>query len=895
MDEERSTRGERKDREGSVEPVSVKDAFASALDVLDDGGDLESALAGVDEAVRGAVADLLAAHRRASGKLLDATDDTQTGWSGLHDGRAEAGIVIEPPQIEGYEIGDEIGRGGFGVVFRALQRVPVERAVAVKLLRHELASRGVVRRFRAEGRLLARMNHAGIARVLDAGLDRRGRPYVVMELVEGAPITAVCEQNELPVRDRVALMAQVCEAVHHAHQRAIIHRDLKPQNMLVESVDGSLRPRVIDFGIAKLLDDDDGHTATIAGDRLGTPKYMSPEQREGKDSADVRTDVYALGVVLCEVLTGRVPGVDDSGRNSGSGLVGGSGIGSGSGLRSGGRSSFGGGIRPSVLAEADPRTHARAKLLKGDLDRIVMKATARYPEARYPSAMAMGQDLRRYLDGLPVAATPPGPVYLAKKFIGRHRTIAALAVLLAVSVAAAIAALGYGAREARLGRVEAERALGVAEEERVRAETMAGFLLGNMLTAIDPDLYQGEDRSLQAILRTTASEALASLSEEPLVLLEVLERVGQSQRAIGDTLGAAETLTEAAVLAAAHRGAGDASTIELRLDVLLMRLSSRQQINYGAEIAYLERMAEEHLPAEHATRYRTQVHRLHALSRDERPEHAKRMEQRIAASAHAGTAVHFEAMRYLANIYLSEDPAAALKLAERALEDSVERYGQRHSQTIEVRFTFAQALSRVGRTEEAEREYALLLEHTQAVGGEQSVYYQTALANLVVMLRDRGEIGGALELAERQVELARAQYGEISSQYAAALRQIAMCHHARGAWDDADAAFTRALGAYRRYDRPQMIEALLTRLEYGQMLVDAGRWERAADVVQLAIETLAPGHEVRVRAAVVMAAAMERLEGLEAAQRFVDAELEEAERASGRRPFRLEHWRDGGQ
>ena len=160
--------------------------------------------------------------------------------------------------------------------------MPVDRPVAIKLLRHDFATRSVVSRFRAEARVLARMNHPGIARVLDAGLDAKSRPYLVMELVEGRPIAEACETGGLTARERVALMAQVCEAVHHAHQRAIIHRDLKPANMLVESADGESRARVIDFGIAKLLDREDGETVTLAGDRLGDAEVHEPGAARGR-------------------------------------------------------------------------------------------------------------------------------------------------------------------------------------------------------------------------------------------------------------------------------------------------------------------------------------------------------------------------------------------------------------------------------------------------------------------------------------------------------------------------------------------------------------------------------------------------------------------------------------
>ena len=683
-------------------------------------------------------------------------------------------------------------------------------------------------------------------------------------------------------------MAGVCEAVHHAHQRAIIHRDLKPANVLVETIDGAPSPRVIDFGIAKLLDREDGDTMTLAGDRLGTPKYMSPEQREGGDSADVRTDVYALGVVLCELLTGRVPPENEA---SGSGPGAGSGSGRGTGNSGTGRSgAFGQSVRPSTLALADPSTAERAKLLKGDLDRIVMKAIARYPESRYASALAMAQDLRRFLDGLPVQATAPSRVYLVRKFVGRHRAVAGIVAAAAVAVAGGVVALGYGAREARLGQIEAETALGVAKEERERAESMATFLLGNMLSAIDPDLYQGEDRALKDTLRSTAGEATMSLTEEPEVLLKVLERVGQAQRAIGDTSGAANTLTEAAVLSTAQRGAGDAATIELRLDVLLSRLSSRQQLNYPAELAYLKRMAEENLPPEHATRYRLDIHQIHMLERDDRTVHAREVEGRIGASEHAGTVVHFEAMRYLASALLEREPEVSLELSSRALEDAVTRYGQRHSQTIEVRFTFAEALDRVGRSDEAEREYRLLLDHAAVVGGTQSVYFQTAMSKVIEALRDRGEIDHALEMAYRQRDLASEHFGERSSQYAGVMRRIATCHGAAGEWDEASEAFEVSLVSYFRFDKAQMIEALKTRVAYAAMLRDAERWDRVPPVLGLVFDTLQAGHEVRVNAAVLRAESMDRLVGREEAVAFVQAEIVAGEAETGQPPRALLIW-----
>lgn len=869
---------------GAEGGLSVKDLFAAALEAEEEGRDIESVLEGVDASIQEAVKGLLKAHERATGHLLDATDDTQTGWTRLGMGRFDAGpAMIDAPVISGYEVGEELGRGGFGVVYRGRQWVPVDRPVAIKLLRHEFATRSVISRFRAEARVLARMNHPGIARVLDAGLDSKSRPYLVMELVEGRQIVEACDTGGKSVRERVALMAQVCEAVHHAHQRAIIHRDLKPANMLVEEVDGVLRPRVIDFGIAKLLDRDDGDTMTMAGDRLGTPKYMSPEQREGGDSADVRTDVYALGVVLCELLTGRVPPENEA---SGSGLGSSSGRSGGTG-RSG---SFGQVTRPSVLAAGDPKTAERARLLKGDLDRIVMKAIARYPESRYPSAMAMAQDLRRYLDGMPVQATPPGRVYLVRKFIARHQAMTAMAALLTIAVVGGVAALSYGAREARLGRLEAENALQQEAIERARAQAMSDFLLGNMLTAIDPDLYQGEDRSLQQILRATAEEADSSLAKQPAVLMRVLERIGQSQRAIGDSYGAAATLTRAAGLSENQRGPTAPETIDLRLDVMLAHFRSRQPLNYPVEIQRLQRLAAENLPVGHAVRYRTELYELHSMPLHERAEYARRMEERIASSEHRGSALHYEAMRYLASVLLDEDPASSLEIAERALADAVERYGQTHSQTIEIRFTYAQALSHVGRVDAAEREFRLLLEHAAGIGGEQSDLYQTTLRSVIRTLNDRGDHDEALALAEAQVERALAQYGPRSLYYTLAIRQVARCHRAAGNWESAEREYERALGLYSRFDWTQVTESMRTRVEWAEMLIEAGSPERAIEVLSPVLARLPVGHDQRAAAVLLHADALVATGRLTEAIDLVEEEVSGIEGRDGTRPGELDRW-----
>ncbi|MFU8828085.1 MAG: protein kinase domain-containing protein [Phycisphaerales bacterium] len=870
---------DRREETGSA----VKELFSAVLDAEDEGKDIQDVLEGVNASLREAVEGLLAAHRRASGRLLESRDDGETGWTSLGGSarpgrRGESGpIEIDPPLIEGYEIGEEIGRGGFGVVYRARQRWPVERAVAVKLLRNELASARVISLFRAESRVLARMNHPGIARVLDAGLDARSRPYVAMELVNGLPILAACESHELTVRERVEVMAQVCEAVHHAHLRAIIHRDLKPANILVERVDGNARPRVIDFGVAKLLEDEGEQGMTITGDKLGTPRYMSPEQSTGQD-ADARTDIYALGVVLCEVLTGRVPGdapgakaSGRSGGRSGGRLDGG--LGSGSGNRSG-SGVFAARVRPSTLAEADPKTASRAKALRGDLDRIVLKAAAHYPESRYFSAMAMAQDLRRYLDGLPVLATPPGPVYLTRKFIGRHRAVSVAAALAVLAMLGGATALSYGLREARLGQIRAETALDAAQQERERAEAISAFLLGDMLSAINPDLYRGGDRSLSEILAGTATQAKQQLGENPVLLSEVLSRIGSAQRSIADVAGATDSFGAAAQLAMQEHGPSDERALSLRIDALLSALSARRNIDHEELIDEIVRDASSAHAESSDIVLRSRLHRAHLVQGLDALEQMHEIERAITSSGRSGSDLHFEVLQHLATALRLVDPAQSLEVLELVISDALARHGEMHSRTMELELNRVEALRALDMLDEAERSVERLLQRTRSLGGKVNLYHRLALLNMMQIARTRGETLRSIELALEHLETARAVHGEGSVHEASALRLLARCQADAGDAGLAIETLRRSIWMYEAAESPAFVNALNTRIELGRMLLDGGDTPGVRDAVLPVLEHLRPGHRVRTAAMLLLADAIEANGDPAEARRIVREELE---------------------
>jgi len=343
----------------------------------------------------------------------------------------ESPMAREKDTIGRYQLRHQLGEGGYGTIYLAEQRAPVKREVALKLIKPGMDSREIIARFEAERQALALMDHPHIAKVYDAGTTDGGRPYFVMELVKGLPITEYCVETNLDLRGRLHLFTDVCAAVQHAHQKGIIHRDLKPSNILVAVHDGQALVKVIDFGIAKAIGAEltDKTILTQQYRMMGTPQYMSPEQAEHDAMAvDTRTDIYSLGVVLYELLTGTTP--LDSGR-----------------LRDAGYSEMQRMIReetppkPSTklanpVSSSAPSGHPLSgfspRAMRGGLDWIVLKALEKDPDRRYESVGAMADDIVRFLDFKPVNARPPSLAYVMSRFTRRYRgaVIAAAALFL---------------------------------------------------------------------------------------------------------------------------------------------------------------------------------------------------------------------------------------------------------------------------------------------------------------------------------------------------------------------------------------------------------------------------------------------------------------------------------
>ena len=430
-----------------------------------------------------------------------------------------------PRPVGPYRFVRKLGEGGMGQVWLAEQTAPLQRLVAIKLIRAGVSDHVLLERFESERQALARMNHPAIAKVYDAGTTPEGTPYFVMEYVPGIPITLYCDQKRLSIRQRLELFLKVCEGVQHAHQKAILHRDLKPANILVTEIDGKPSPHIIDFGIAKAIGDRDPLATmfTRAGNFVGTPVYMSPEQADpATHDVDTRSDVYSLAVILYELLTGSLPFDPTQWRNE---------------LR---QEQFrklyeqdpqapSVQFRKKTTTQADTATQT-AKLrstqpqelvseLKGDLDWITLKALERDRSRRYGSPSEFAADLQHFLNDEPVSARPASAGYRLRKYVRRHRvgvSIAAAAVLLLVA---------FSVMQAfQIRRIREERDL--ATRERDRANRIADFMT-RMFKVSDPGEARGSSITAREVLDKASREIDSGLAKDPAMQAQMMHTMGE--------------------------------------------------------------------------------------------------------------------------------------------------------------------------------------------------------------------------------------------------------------------------------------------------------------------------------------------------------------------------------
>jgi len=540
----------------------VKELFYEALDhdPKERADWLDRACPG-DPELRTQVQALLASHERGG----DFMEPPRFGSvSRLLSGEDEEEPKMEGKTLGPYVLARHLASGGMGEVYLA-HRVDglFEKSVAVKILKRGMETEEIIRRFEVERQFLASLEHPNIARLLDGGVTEGGRPYLVMEYIDGKPITRFCDDRKLSTAERLALFRDVCGAVHYAHRNLIVHRDLKPANILV-SEDGV--PKLVDFGVAKIVDGTGAEATrgalTEKTSRWMTYEYASPEQIRG-DHVTTATDVYALGLILYEILTGHRPhrfrtlrpsdierAICDEDPERPSRVI----------LRTTERTHSDGSrwaITPaSVSATRERPISALRRHLSGDLDNIVLKALRKDPDQRYSTPQALADDIRRHLGGFPVEARRPTVMYLATRFVRRNRLLVASAAAILLTLFAGVVATTWEARAAHQAEVRATIA-------RQKAERVTDFFR-EMLSKADPAAALGRDLTVRELLDAAATDIEKEVADQPDVEADIRTTIGRTYATLGLYDKAVEHLSHALEIRERLRGVSRIDIVESR-------------------------------------------------------------------------------------------------------------------------------------------------------------------------------------------------------------------------------------------------------------------------------------------------------------------------------------------
>ena len=633
----------------------------------------------------------------------------------------------------------EIGRGGLATVYLAEREEPFHQIVALKVLRSNFSGGDVARRLALERQILARLEHPGIARLIDGGTLPDGRPYLVMERIEGVPIDAFAAREGLSLRARIELFLAACAAVQFAHQNLIVHRDLKPSNLLV-TADG--QPKLLDFGIAKVLENDNpaADAETEAGLRMLTPAFAAPEQILGLPPTTA-TDVYALGVLLYRLLSGRHPHrLEGSGREIERRVL----------DDEPDLASRAVALRPADFADPlwdSPGAAARlAKALRGDLDGILAKALARRPEDRYPSVEQLGDDLARHLAGLPVRARRATLSYRAGRFARRHRAALAAAALAATGLLGGAAAALWQAREALAARGRAERALDESERQRRRTERVTHFLI-DLFEAPDPARARGTEVSARELLDRGAATARKELAAEPALSAAMLDTMGQVYSKLGAFEQAEPLLAESVALSESALGNRAPETAASRARLGLVFVHRGRYVEAEKELR-AALAAQESAKAGDAALGQTLSDLGMALYHQARLDEAEAALSRSLALRRRGLGANhpetIETLNNLAAVWLGQGD---FPRAERAMREALARHreklGNDHPSVATNLNNLGALLAQVGRLDEAEAAIAEALAIRRKVLGEDHPQVAETLANLGWIRLERGALPGA--------------------------------------------------------------------------------------------------------------------------------------------------------
>jgi eukaryotic-like serine/threonine-protein kinase len=705
------------------------------------------------------------------------------------EGGGMAGRRVGP-----YRLVLEIGRGGMGAVYLA-ERADgqFEKRVALKLVKRGMDTDEILRRFQVERRILASLEHPNIARLYDGGAADDGRPYLVMELVEGARITGYCDARRLTVPERLTLFRSVCAAVQHAHQNLVVHRDIKPSNILV-TADGT--PKLLDFGIARLVAEDGGDAPrTRTGMRILTPEYAAPEQLRG-DPVTTASDVYALGAVLYELLTGRRPferrGVDDTQAvavppSAVAGVVPGRATG-----------------EPDPAAARGTTVERLRRLLDGDLDTIVLKALEEDPRLRYQSAQQLLEDLDRFRTGLPVLARPAGFAYRAGKLARRHRVALATASLVLVSLVGGFGAALWQAGRAASERDRAEAERAIAEDERDAAEEVAAFLEGMFAAANPFAVGPGRMDTLRigTFLDRGAERIGDELRDRPLVRARMLGVLGRAYRSLGAYDRAEQLLVEELDTYRSAHGAGHVQVASAMNALGNLYLDQER----AGEAEALHRQAleirRELLDADHPDVIQSLNNLASALQNGGKLDEAQPLYDQVLAFHRrldppdpATYADVLNARMVLA--FRKDDMLSALPLAREILDINRGLFGDAHPRVAQSLNNLGQLLARTGAEEDAEPLLRESLAMNREILGGEHPNIAAGAVNLAGVLAKLGRTAEADSIYVDATAMTRKLLGDRHPALAVAITNHADLLAGRGGHAEAQPLYREALAINR--------------------------------------------------------------------------------------------------